>query len=175
MVLLRGINVGGKNSVPMAALRDMLSSLGYDEVTSNIASGNVMVSSGKTPTAIAQEIEKELPKHFTLDSKLIRVLVLNHEQLKDIIDSKPAGFGEQPSTYHSDVIFLIGITAKDAIKIFNPREGVDRVWPGDGVIYSERLSVERTKSRLGTIIGTPLYQSMTIRSWNTVTKLLTLF
>jgi uncharacterized protein (DUF1697 family) len=60
------------------------------------------------------------------------------------------------------------------MKVFRPREGVDQVWQGDGVIYSQRLSAERTKSRLGAIIGTPVYKSMTIRNWNTTTKLLEL-
>ena len=58
--------------------------------------------------------------------------------------------------------------------IFNPREGVDKIWPGEGVVYSQRLGSERTKSRLSKIIESPLYKSMTIRSWNTTVKLLTL-
>jgi uncharacterized protein (DUF1697 family) len=64
------------------------------------------------------------------------------------------------------------IDSSDAISVFNPREGVDNVWIGDGVIYSQRLSAQRTKSRLSKIVGTSFYQSMTIRSWNTTTKLL---
>ncbi|MFL5683324.1 MAG: DUF1697 domain-containing protein, partial [Chloroflexota bacterium] len=54
----------------------------------------------------------------------------------------------------------------------DPRPGVDAVWPGNGVIYSQRLSAERTKSRLGKIVGTPAYKSMTIRSWQTTMALL---
>ncbi len=66
----------------------------------------------------------------------------------------------------------MGIDSAQAIPVFNPREGVDKVWPGDGVIYSQRLSAERTKSRLSKIMASPLYKSMTIRSWNTTIKLL---
>ena len=40
------------------------------------------------------------------------------------------------------------------------------------MIYSQRLSAQRTKSRLGKIIGTPPYKSMTIRSWATTIALL---
>ncbi|MCW2973057.1 MAG: hypothetical protein JWN72_1330, partial [Thermoleophilia bacterium] len=69
---------------------------------------------------------------------------------------------------------LIGITGEDAMTVFQPRDGVDRVWPGAGVIYSQRLSAERTKSRLGRIVGTEPYQSMTIRSWRTTTRLVEL-
>jgi uncharacterized protein (DUF1697 family) len=60
------------------------------------------------------------------------------------------------------------------MEVFDPRPGVDRVWPGDGVIYSQRLSAERTKSRLNKAISTPLYKSMTIRSWSTALNLLEL-
>jgi uncharacterized protein (DUF1697 family) len=66
----------------------------------------------------------------------------------------------------------MGIDATEAMPVSNPREGVDTVWPGDGVIYSQRLSAQWTKSRLNKIVGTPAYQSMTIRNWNTTTKLL---
>jgi uncharacterized protein (DUF1697 family) len=66
----------------------------------------------------------------------------------------------------------MGIEAAEAMAVFNPREGVDRVWPGDGVVYSERLSAQRTKSRLSSMMTSPLYKSMTIRSWSTTVKLL---
>jgi uncharacterized protein (DUF1697 family) len=56
--------------------------------------------------------------------------------------------------------------------VFNPQEGVDKIWPGDGVIYSQRLSSKRTKSRLSRIMATPEYKSMTIHSWSTTTTLL---
>jgi uncharacterized protein (DUF1697 family) len=65
----------------------------------------------------------------------------------------------------------VGIDSAQAMSVLSPREGVDKVWPGDGVIYSERLSSQRTKSRLSQIAGTPEYRSMTIRNWNTTMKL----
>jgi uncharacterized protein (DUF1697 family) len=99
------------------------------------------------------------------------VLVLPSASLQAIIDERPAGFGDQPQTYHSDAIFLIGIPVDQAMAVFDPREGVDAVWPGRGVIYSQRVSAQRTKSRLSKIIGTEAYSSMTIRSWATTLKL----
>ena len=54
------------------------------------------------------------------------------------------------------------------------RDGVDRAWPGSGVVYFERLSERRTQSRMSRIVSTPEYQLMTIRSWSTTTKLLDL-
>jgi uncharacterized protein (DUF1697 family) len=174
LVLLRGINVGGKNPVPMARLRDLLEGLGYSDVSTYIASGNVILRSRKGADAIKAEIEAALPRAFKLHSELIAVLVLTDEQLRAVVRHKPRGFGEEPEKYFSDAIFLIGIEAADAIALFDPREGVDRVWPGDGVIYSQRLGALRTKSRLSKVMGSPAYKSMTIRSWATTTKLLEL-
>jgi uncharacterized protein (DUF1697 family) len=174
LVLLRGINVGGKNKVPMAPLRELLEKLGYSNVSTYIASGNVILTSDRKPDEIKREIEEELPKAFRLHSELVAVLVLTRAQLRAIIDNRPSGFGDHPETYHSDAVFLIGIDAAMAMQVFDPRPDVDQVWPGDGVIYSQRLSAQRTRSRLGKIVGTPAYKSMTIRNWATTTALLRL-
>jgi uncharacterized protein (DUF1697 family) len=172
LVLLRGINVGGRNKVPMAALRELLESHGHTTVSTYIASGNVILSSDRTAAEIKQELEQALPRTFKLDSELIAVLVLTRAQLRAVVRKRPTGFGDDPATFHSDAVFLVGIDAPTAMKVFNPRPGVDEVWPGTGVIYSQRLSAERTKSRLGKIVGTPAYKSMTIRSWATTLALL---
>jgi uncharacterized protein (DUF1697 family) len=173
-ILIRGINVGGKNIIPMLELKNCLEALEFSNVVTYIASGNVVLSSDKRAGEIKAQVEKALPECFKLDRQLIKVLVLTHDQLQAVIANKPVGFGDQPDKYHSDAIFLIGIDADQAMLVFDPREGVDQIWPGDGVIYSQRLSALRTKSRLSRAIGTPAYQSMTIRSWNTTTKLLEL-
>jgi uncharacterized protein (DUF1697 family) len=175
LVLLRGINVGGKNPVPMARLRELLAELGYSDVTTYLASGNAFLSSDRPPDEIKREIEEALPRTVRLHSELVSVLVLTHAQLRAVVHGKPAAFGEQPETYLSDAIFLIGIDAETALTAFDPHPGVDRVWPGDGVIYSQRLAAHRTKSRLGKIVGSPHYKSMTIRSWTTTLALLDLF
>jgi uncharacterized protein (DUF1697 family) len=173
-VLLRGINVGGKNIVAMAGLRTSLEEMGFSNVSTYIASGNVILESGKSADEIKVQLEKALPERFELDGDLIKVLVLTRTQLQAIVDNKPEGFGERPEKYHSDALFLMGIDSASVIPLLNPREGVDKVWPGDGVIYSQRLSSQRTKSRLNTIMALPAYKSMTIRNWNTTTKLLEL-
>lgn len=172
VILLRGINVGGQNIVPMAGLRECLEGLGFVNVSTYIASGNAVLKSDQPSDRIKALIEEALPRWFQLDSELVRVLVLTHDQLQTIINGRPKGFGDEPDKYHSDAIFLMGIDAAQAMAVFSPREGVDRVWPGDGVIYSQRLSSLRTKSRLGKIVGTAAYRYMTIRNWNTTTKLL---
>jgi uncharacterized protein (DUF1697 family) len=171
VILLRGINVGGKNIVPMAGLRSCLEELGFANVSTYIASGNVILESDKPAAEIEAQIEATLISSFTLHSEVVKVLALTRNQLQAVIDKKPESFGDQPENYHSDVIFLMGIDATQAIPVFHPREGVDKVWLGDGVIYSQRLSAKRTKSRLSKIMASPLYKSMTIRSWSTALKL----
>jgi uncharacterized protein (DUF1697 family) len=174
LILLRGINVGGKNKISMTELKRCLEVMGFSDVLTYIASGNVIVKSNKKAEVVQALIEKALPENFRLDSELLKVLVLAHSQLKAIVKNKPKGFGEQPNKYHSDAIFLMGIEAAQAMPVFSPKEGVDKIWIGTGVINSQRLSALRTKSRLNRIMVTPLYKSMTIRSWGTTTGLLDL-
>jgi uncharacterized protein (DUF1697 family) len=171
VLLFRGINVGGKNPVAMSRLRDLLEELGCTDVATYLASGNAIVNTTEKPAEIATKLEKQLPTRFTLHDEIVKVLALTPRHLREIVTTRPKGFGDQPTIYHSDAIFLMGIGVPDAMAVFQPREGVDAVWPGKGVIYSQRLSAERTKSRLGKIVGTPPYKSMTIRSWQTTLKL----
>jgi uncharacterized protein (DUF1697 family) len=174
IVLVRGINVGGKNTVSMARLKGCLEEIGHANVVTYINSGNVILDSDAGAKDVAAGIDKALPAAFKLDSDLVRVLALPVKTYKAVIDNRPKGFGDEPGKYHSDAIFLMGITATEAMTVFQPRDGVDAVWPGKGVIYSRRLSAERTRSRLGKIVGTVPYRSMTIRNWNTTLKLLEL-
>jgi uncharacterized protein (DUF1697 family) len=49
---------------------------------------------------------------------------------------------------------------------------VDAIWAGSGVVYFTRLIAKASQSRLSRVTGMPLYQQLTIRNWNTTTKLL---
>jgi uncharacterized protein (DUF1697 family) len=111
LVLLRGINVGGRNKVPMAELRGILEDLGFENVATYIASGNVFLDSKLSAKKVASKIEAALPKAFKLDAELIRVLVLSAAQLEAVVKGRPRGFGSQPAKYHSDAIFLMDIDA----------------------------------------------------------------
>jgi uncharacterized protein (DUF1697 family) len=51
------------------------------------------------------------------------------------------------------------------------REGVDRADAGPGVLYFSRLTSRASQSQLSRIVSTPAYRNMTIRNWNTTTKL----
>jgi uncharacterized protein (DUF1697 family) len=167
VVLIRGINVGGKNPVKMAGLRELLEELGCTNVETLLVSGNAVVDDA--PKDLAKRLEAELPKRFQLHDEVVKVLVLSAKQFRAVVADRPKGFGDQPDLYHSDALFLIGIPVD--MSIFDPREGVDAVWPGRGVVYSQRLSAQRTKSKLSKMMLSPDYKSMTIRSWATTMKL----
>lgn len=170
-ILLRGINVGGKNKLPMAQLTQFLEGLGCERVRPYIQSGNVIVDYPHSAKKLTQSIEEGLPTAFTFDSSSIKILVLTPDQLSKVVKNKPPHFGDAPETYHSDVIFLIGISVQEVKDYFDPKEGVDSIWFGSDVVYSQRLSAKRTQSRLSRIVGTKVYASMTIRNWNTTKKL----
>ena len=57
IVLLRGINVSGKNKLPMADLRQILNDLGFKNVQTYIQSGNIILESNKTKTAISKLVK----------------------------------------------------------------------------------------------------------------------
>jgi len=172
VALLRGINVGGKNPVPMAALRAAFETAGYTDVRTYIQSGNVLFRSEAAARSLEGEIERALERHLGIP---LVVVVRSHRQLRDVVRSAPEGFGQQPGTYHSDVVFLKApLTSAQAMRVVVEREGVDHAWPGRGVVYFARLSARRTESRMSRIVGTPEYRRMTIRSWSTTTKLLAL-
>jgi uncharacterized protein (DUF1697 family) len=51
---------------------------------------------------------------------------------------------------------------------------VDRIWAGSNVVYFSRLTSRATQSRLSRVVSLPIYKDMTIRNWNTTTKLVEL-
>jgi uncharacterized protein (DUF1697 family) len=172
VALLRGINVGGRNAVPMADLRAALTDAGYTSVATYIQSGNVVFESTAPRRALEAEVEDALEERFGIP---IVVVVRSHAEFRTIVEQAPDGFGTEPRTYHSDVLFLKSpLTSARAMRVVELRDGVDRAWPARGVVYFQRLSARRTQSRLSRIVGTPQYKSMTIRSWATTTKLLEL-
>lgn len=172
VALLRGINVGGRNPVAMAALRATFEAAGHTAVSTYIQSGNVLFETDAAIAGLETAIEALLERELGLP---VPCVVRSHRQLRRVVENAPAGFGSQPARFHSDAIFLKApLTSARLMEVLELRDGVDRAWPGTGVCYLERLSERRTQSQLSRIVSTPEYQLMTIRNWNTTTKLLAL-
>jgi uncharacterized protein (DUF1697 family) len=172
VALLRGINVGGRNKVPMADLREAIEAVGHTDVTTYIQSGNVLFTSSRPRAEVEAELEKKLERRFGFP---LVVVVRSHAQLRAIVEQAPKGFGKKTDTYHSDVIFLRApLTPAQAMQVVKLRDEVDQAWTGRSVLYFARLSARRTQSKMSSIVGTPEYALMTIRNWSTTTKLLAL-
>lgn len=173
VALLRGINVGGSNLIKMPALKACFEAQGLLDVATYIQSGNVLFAARRAnQDALTAQIEKTLSKVFGYEA---RVVVRSFEQMRMTVENAPKGFGQQPASYRYDVIFLKSpLTADEAMKSVKVKPGVDRACAGDSALYFSRLISKAAQSHLSRVVGTPAYQNMTIRNWNTTTKLLEL-
>jgi uncharacterized protein (DUF1697 family) len=171
VALLRGINVGGRNAIRMPALKAALEADGFERVATYIQSGNVIFAPPATSSAeLTTRIEALLEVSFGFP---VPVVVRTHTQMRTVVARAPSGFGEDPATFRSDVIFLKEpLTAKTAIASVPTNPDVDEVHQGPGVLYFSRLVAEATRSRLNKIVASPIYPNVTIRNWNTTTRLL---
>ena len=173
VALLRGINVGGNNLIKMPALKACFEGQGLREVSTYIQSGNVLFTAGRSnPLVLTSQIEESLSKTFDYES---RIVLRSFEEMNRIVSRAPKGFGTRPTEYRYDVIFLKHpLAAEEALKSMSEKPGVDRIFAGDGVVYSSRLIAKAAESHLSRIVGKPVYQYMTIRNWNTTGRLLQL-
>lgn len=170
VVLFRGINVGGRNKVPMAALRDHLAE-DFSRVRTYIQSGNVLLDSDLPAAEVAARINASLPMKFTLDSELVRVLVLDADAFREIVAAAPEDFGSEPDLYRYDVAFYMGVRPEEVEPYIVVNPDVDQAFVGERATYYRRLTSLATRSRLSKIIGSPIYAGLTIRNWNTTVTL----
>jgi uncharacterized protein (DUF1697 family) len=170
VALLRGINVGGKNVIKMAALSACFAEQGLGDVATYIQSGNVIFTSAAGAGELTRTIEAALAVTFQYKAS---VMLRTRKQMQDLVRRAPDGFGEQPAKYRYDVIFLKpSLTPATAMKSVLTRPGVDTADTGPGVLYFSRLISKASQSQLSRLASMPVYQSMTIRNWNTTTTLL---
>ncbi|HWN71988.1 MAG TPA: DUF1697 domain-containing protein [Haliangium sp.] len=170
VALLRGINVGGKNLIKMSELKACFEDQGFRNVVTYIQSGNVLFQSGESGRKSTARIEEALAARFNYQ---VRVVLRARKQMQDIVERAPEGFGAHPAMYRYDVIFLKEpLTAPVALKSVSTKQGVDQAHAGIGALYFSRLISEASQSQLSRLVSLPIYQSMTIRNWNTTTKLL---
>lgn len=168
VALLRGINVGGNRPIKMADLRACFEAMGFADVATYIQSGNVVFSAPRAQELV-ERIELGLSQTFDYPA---RVVVRSREQMARVIEQVPAGFGEDRESFRFDVMFLRdSLTVAEAIERIPTRDGVDVMTPGEGVVYLRRLISRASESHLNKLVSMPLYQEMTVRNWNTTTKL----
>jgi len=168
VALLRGINVGGRNKIPMVDLAECVTAGGYVDVATYIQSGNVLFSATGDPRAVESDLSGLIHDRFAFD---IPVAVRSDAEMAAVVAKAPTHYGDPD--YRCDVIFLKHPLAADEAlgSMPPPKDGVDQFSAGPGVIYASRLGARATSSRLGRITASPIYPSVTIRNWNTTRKL----
>src|SRR3954467_4239051 len=172
IALLRGINVGGHNKVPMAELRAALEAAGFQDVKTYVQSGNVALSADETsPGKVGRKVEKAIEEAFGFD---IAVVVRSRDEIAALVEEDPLGDVATEPKYRI-VVFLAEKLDRKRLADVNPDEYAPEafalrdyeivMWAPDGQRDSKlvkALSEKRTR-----VLGTA-------RNWRTVEKLLDL-
>lgn len=169
--MLRAVNVGGHNVIPMAELKATYESLGFGGVRTYVQSGNVIFSSGEPNLdALAQDIANAIERRFGCR---IDVILRTASEMREIIRKNPFATrqGIEPSKLL--VTFLAGDPGEDA------RKGVlaMKIEP-DEIRFDIReyytcFPNGMGKSKLPTAaIAKLLKVPGTGRNWNSVTKMM---
>lgn len=173
VALLRGINVGGRNKVAMADLRDVVTSAGHTEVATYIQSGNVVFTSKKTdPAALGAALERAVKKRFGLP---ISVVVLSRADLAKVVADNPYPDETNPRALHA--VFRnddAGTDTRAAVATAEERAKA-KGDPGEAVIVGRTLFMHTPDGLGRSELATQLSRTSvggTARNWATVTKLL---
>lgn len=121
VALLRGVNVGGRNTVPMADLRRWLTEAGYLRVRTYIQSGNVVLDLPRArPAAVGAHVHEVIAAHLGLD---IPVISLSSAAMAAVLDANP--FGQEPDPRRVHVFFLPApLDAASRARIVELQDGV---------------------------------------------------
>lgn len=172
IALLRGINVSGKNKIPMAALKQGFEGLGFSEVKTHLNSGNVIFSTeGRDIDALTSQIEAMIHAEFGLD---IPVLVIPNEDLADILHHAPDWWGNENKDIYDNLIFIMPPATFDEVfnEIGTPREGLEQIQNyKNAVFWSFSLKDYRKTNWWSQTASAKISSKLTIRTANTVRKI----
>ncbi len=185
VALLRGINVGGRNKVPMAALREVVTSLGHTGVTTYIQSGNVLFTAAGTGTReLAAALESAIGAAFGIWAS---VVVLTRDGLAKVLSDNPYSDEANPKLVH--VVFLNSAPSQDlldriaaaesAAAAKGGRDTFTAIGPALFVHTPDGFGTSELAQSVFRIISGPAAQkkeaiTATARNWATATKLLAL-
>jgi uncharacterized protein (DUF1697 family) len=171
ILLLRGINLAGRNRIAMPALRDALTAASFEDVRTYLQSGNVVLSSSAKADAVARKAKRLIAKEFDLD---IAIVTRTRAQLAKVVERNPLQkVAKNPKRYQ--VSFLDRKPTRDVMRRVEeavvPPEQVVAIgseiyaWHPEGVGRSQLWAL---------LAGQRLGATATARNWTTVTKLLDL-
>ncbi len=168
IALLRAVNVGGHNRIGMAPLRELFTSIGFENVRTYLQSGNVVAqTSRKNPGPMALTIEREIERVFGLQA---RVILRTADELHGVISNNP--YRRKVDWDRFYVAFLAEKPTTSILKQLRlPQSG------GDECVISGREIYLKCPSGMGkTKLSNMFFEKSlgvvsTIRNWNTVTAL----
>lgn len=105
IALLRGINISGKNKIPMSELKKGFEELGFENASTYLNTGNVIFSAeDENENTLSNKIESMIKNRFDLD---IPVFVISQEKLKEILNNAPDWWGSDNKEIYDNLIFIM--------------------------------------------------------------------
>lgn len=172
IAFLRGVNISGKNKVPMAELKKDFEKLDFGEVKTYLNSGNVIFSSDENNTEkISKQIERMIKNQFELD---IPVFVISSEVLADILYNAPDWWGTENKEIYDNLIFIMppATFAEVYSEIGEPKEELEKIKAYKEVIFWSFSRKEYQKTNWWSkTANANISSKLTIRTANTVRKI----
>ena len=169
-LLVRGINVGGKNKVVMAQLRQELTGLGLENVETYINSGNIFFDTSMPRTQLVERIQDFFKEHYPFIQSFS---LLSHEDYEE--ELRTLSGMVVPRNDRKDILFYTeGLDTKQTIAKVENLKLVDEVLHcGKLGIFWGKLSEETyTKTAYHKhLLKMPFYRQITIRNAKPLTKL----
>jgi uncharacterized protein (DUF1697 family) len=168
IALFRGLNVGGAHKVPMADLRELLSTLGFANVRTYIQSGNALFDTAETAAAATVKINAAFEVKFGFSSPLV---LLNAGQLDAAIAASPfAGLTDDHKMLH--VGFFAADPDPDRLAILEPlpRDG-EQFSVKNQVIYLYLPFYSARSDLAKRVASANLGAPVTVRNWRSVLAL----
>ena len=172
IALLRGVNISGKNKVPMAELKKGFEGLGFGEIKTYLNSGNVIFSSVEENTeGLMHRIESMIKEQFDLD---IPVFVILKESLEDILQHAPEWWGSENKEIYDNLIFIVppATFAEVSSEIGEPKEGLEKIKEYKETVFwsFSRRDYQKTNWWPKTA-STGIGGKLTIRTANTIRRI----
>jgi uncharacterized protein (DUF1697 family) len=171
VVLLRGVNLGPRNRVPMVELRAALEEAGFEDVKTYLQSGNVILSSKAKPEQTARKVGGVIQERFGLE---IAVVARTGAQLARVVARNLLGeVATDPKRYQ--VSFLDdSLPAASKRKLEQARIEPERFVVHGREIYAWHPAGVARSKLWAALAGRDLGVTATARNWTTVTALLAL-
>jgi uncharacterized protein (DUF1697 family) len=173
VALLRGINVGGNNVIPMSALVKTFERMGLDSVKTYIASGNVLFRTRVTePRALEARIESALSKAHAYDA---RVVLRSHAEMARHVQDLPRAWKRVDPKMRYNLLFLRHeVDSESILEGLALKPGIEQIWYRPGVLYWSAHTSDLARTSMVKLASRAIYKHVTVRNLNTTRKILEL-